>query len=53
MQHLCKVNIAQEKQYRSLLPQDHMQFKDAVTIADCHQKEKNVLNDSQVAMKTL
>lgn len=53
MQNLSKVNIAQEKQYRNLLPQDHMQFKDAVTIADCHQKEKTVLSDSLVALKTL
>jgi hypothetical protein len=53
LQKLKKVNLNLESQYRHLLPQDSLQFKDAVTIADAHVKEKAVINDSEVVMKTL
>ena len=50
---LTKNNLTLEKQFRGLVPQGDMQFEEAVTIADCHAKEKAVLNDTEVAMKTL
>lgn len=50
---LKKVNAYQEKQFKDLHNPHHMQYKDAQTIAECHKKEKAVLKDTEVAMKTL